>query len=170
MDKISTMQGDLLVSQRLVLLLLLEESSPCLPLPRAEWDFLLNPHLQVVKLCRWKGSINARSKNSVYIQLIIFPVEFDIVQISRHMITACVQAFLTLVLAPDGCSRTVDFETTTSSKLPENFLGNLMSFRERDLLQSESLNLVQSLETTQYSRCRLRKSSCINVDLKCINW
>ena len=51
-------------------------------------------HLQVVSRCRWKGSINARSKNSVYIQLIIFPKEFNIVQISRHLIPACVQFFL----------------------------------------------------------------------------
>ena len=52
-------------------------------------------NLQVVKRCWWKGSINARSKNSVYIELIIFLVEFNIVQISsRHLISACVQALL----------------------------------------------------------------------------
>ena len=50
--------------------------------------------LQLVKRCRWKGSINARSKDSLYIQLILFPLEFNIVQISRHLIPACVQAFL----------------------------------------------------------------------------
>ena len=39
-DDFSAMQRVVLVSQRLVLLL--EESSPCLPLRRAEWGFLLN--------------------------------------------------------------------------------------------------------------------------------
>ena len=41
MDDFSTMQVVVLVSQRL-LLLEQEESSPCLPLRRAEWGFLLN--------------------------------------------------------------------------------------------------------------------------------
>ena len=41
MDDFSEMQRVVLVSQRLVLLML-EESSPCLPLRRAEWGFLLN--------------------------------------------------------------------------------------------------------------------------------
>ena len=40
MDNFSAMQGVVLVSQRLVLLE--EESSPCLPLCRAEWSFRLN--------------------------------------------------------------------------------------------------------------------------------
>ena len=39
MHDFSAMWGVVLVSQRLVLL---EESSRCLPLRRAEWDFLLN--------------------------------------------------------------------------------------------------------------------------------
>ena len=57
--------------------------------------FCRTSHLQVVKRCRWKGSINAHSKNSVYIQLIIFPVEFNVVQIMRRdLIPACVQRFL----------------------------------------------------------------------------
>ena len=55
--------------------------------------FCWNSHLQVFKRCRWKEIINARSKTSVYIQLIIFPVEFNIVQISRHMIPACAKPF-----------------------------------------------------------------------------
>ena len=41
MDDFSTMQGVVLVSQRLVLLLL-EESFLCLPLRQAEWGFPLN--------------------------------------------------------------------------------------------------------------------------------
>ena len=41
MDDFSAMQVIVLVSQKL-LLLLLEERSPCLPLRRAEWGFLLN--------------------------------------------------------------------------------------------------------------------------------
>ena len=48
--------------------------------------------------------------------------------------------------------------------MPEEILGNSMSFLGRNLLQSESLNLVQSRETTQYRRWRLRKSCCYNVD------
>ena len=56
--------------------------------------FCWTSHLQVVKRCRWKGSINARSKHSVYFRLIIFPLVFNIVQISRLLIPACVQGFL----------------------------------------------------------------------------
>ena len=47
--------------------------------------FCWTSHLQVVKGCWREGSINARSKNSVYIQLIIFSVEFNIIQITRHL-------------------------------------------------------------------------------------
>ena len=90
------MQGAVLVSQRLVLFEE-EESSSCLPLRRAEWGFSLNlPTSQVVKRCWWKGSINARSKNSVYNKLITFSVEINIVQISgRDLIPACVHILCT---------------------------------------------------------------------------
>ena len=40
--------------------------------------------LQNVKCCWWKAGINARFKDSVYIQLVIFPVVVKIVQI-RHL-------------------------------------------------------------------------------------
>ena len=184
-DDFWAMHGVELVSQRLVLLLL-EESSPCLPLRRAEWGSLLN--LQVVKRCWWKGSINARSRRSVYMQLIIFPVDFNIVQISRLLIPSCVQTFLCtyawkyfvphfmcsllvgewMEFALDGCSSTVVFETTTSSKLPKEFLGNLLSFLGRDHLQSEPLNLLQIWETTQF--WLLRKSCSFTVDWKFKRW
>ena len=153
--------------------------------------FCWTSHLQVIKSCWWKRSINARSKNSVYIQLIIFPVDFNINQISRQLIQGCVQTFLCTCagkyfipnfmcsllvgcnvqqqLALDGYSRIVVIETT-SSKLPEVFLGNILSFLGRDLLQSESPNLVQCRETIQYRRWRLRKRCCFNVDWKCKNW
>ena len=43
-----------------------------------------------------------------------------------------------------------------------------MSFLGRDLLQSGSLSFVQSRETTQNCRWRLRKSCCLTVNWKCI--
>ena len=91
-EDFSAVQGDVLVSQKLVLLE--EESSPCLPLRRTERGFLLNlpsPNRQTL-LVKW--NINAWSENSIHIQLIISPIEFEIFQISRHLIPACVQVFL----------------------------------------------------------------------------
>ena len=58
-------------------------------------DFCWTSHVQVVKRCCWKGSINARSENSVYIDLIIFSVKFNIVHISRHLMPDCVYIFCT---------------------------------------------------------------------------
>ena len=51
-------------------------------------------HLQAVKCCWWKRSINTLSKDSVYIQLILFAVDSAIVQI-RRLITACVHILCT---------------------------------------------------------------------------
>ena len=93
MEDFSTMQGVVLVSQGLVLLE--EEIFLCLPLRRAEWGFLLNLHLQVVKRFWSKSIINSRSKNSVYIQLINFPVKSNIVHVRRHLIPACVHILCT---------------------------------------------------------------------------
>ena len=56
--------------------------------------FCRTHHLQVVKRCWWKGGINTQPKNGVYIQLVIFPVEFEIVQI-RHLIAAGVHILCT---------------------------------------------------------------------------
>ena len=92
MDNFSAMQGVVLLSQRLVLL---EESSPCLPFRWAEWGFLLHLPSLSRQSCWWKESINARSKKSVYIQLIIFPGEIDIVQMSRHLKPSCVHYLCT---------------------------------------------------------------------------
>ena len=62
--------------------------------------------LQVVKRCWWKGSINARSKNSVYIQLISFSVKFIIVQVSI--------AFL----SKPSCARTLESTSSLISSVP----------------------------------------------------
>ena len=80
-DNFSVMQGVVLASQRLAIL---EESSHCRPVLRSEWGFLLNIASAVVKRCCWKRGINGRSKDSVYIELIIFPKEFNIVKL-RHL-------------------------------------------------------------------------------------
>ena len=57
--------------------------------------FCWTSHLQVVKR-RWKGNINARSKNGIYIQVVVFPVDFDIIQISgRHLIPVCLHILCT---------------------------------------------------------------------------
>ena len=56
--------------------------------------FRWTSHLQVVKRCWWKVGISAWSRDSVYIQLIILPVEFNIVQI-RCLIPVCVHILST---------------------------------------------------------------------------
>ena len=73
-------------------------------------------------------------------------------------------------LALDCCSKCLVFETTTDPKLRNEILVNILYFLERYLLQSEELNLVQSQETTQCRRWRLRKSCCFTAEKKCIEW
>ena len=51
-------------------------------------------HLQTVKRCCWRNVSNARSKDSVYIQLSIFSIKFNIVHIG-HLIPACVHILCT---------------------------------------------------------------------------
>ena len=83
-DDFSAMQCVVLTSQRLVLL---ERISPFPPLHRPEWCFLLNlPSLSRRTLLVKRG-INTRSKDRIYIQLIIFPRESKIVLI-RHLMPA----------------------------------------------------------------------------------
>ena len=57
MDDFSALQWVVLFSQRLVLSGEDEERSTCLPLPRAEWGFLLNllPSPSRQKAVGWKG-------------------------------------------------------------------------------------------------------------------
>ena len=74
----------------------------------------------------------------------------------------------TLELALDGCSKSFIFETTTTSKLPGELPGNLLSFYGRDHSQSKYLNLVQIWETSQYRCWRLIKSFCFTVDWECM--
>ena len=92
---------------------------------------------------------------------ILVQLHFKVLRPSFHVFVAGT-GLLELVL--DDCSRTVVFEITTNSKLPEDFLGDLLSLPGRDLLQSESLNVVQNRKSTQYRHWRLRKSCCFNVD------
>ena len=66
-------------------------------------------HLQVVKRCRWKRSTNARSENSVYIQLIIFPVEFNVVQTA--------DTWYPLVSKP-SCAPTIESTSSLISCVP----------------------------------------------------
>ena len=51
-------------------------------------------HLKIVKGWKGKGRVNSWYKDSVYIQLIINPIEFNIIQI-RHLIPACVHILCT---------------------------------------------------------------------------
>ena len=84
-DDFSTRHGAVSVSQKL---LFLEESAP--PLCREQKHLLLIlPSPSLSNAVGQKGGINSWSKNSVYVQLIIFSVEFNIIQI-KHMIPAYV--------------------------------------------------------------------------------
>ena len=102
--------------------------------------FCSTSHLQVVKRYWWKGVIHARSKNCVYMQLIISPVEFKIVHI-RHLMPASIKILCTytwstsllISIVPsclevrgttrvDGCSKSLVFAAATSSNSQKNFL------------------------------------------------
>ena len=173
------MQEVVLVSQRLVLLL--EESC---------WEvFCWTSHLQVVKRSWWKRSINTRPKiastsswsfsqlNSTssrsadtWYLLVSKTSCAPTLENTSSLISCLLAGWGWLEFPLDGCSITFVLETTTSSKLPEEFFGNLLSFLGRDLLQSESLNFVQIRDTAPYHRWRLIKSCCFNVDGNCIKW
>ena len=58
------------------------------------------------------------------------------------------------------------FGTSTSSKLQEEFLVNVLSFPRRVPLQSGSLTLVQSRETIECPRWKLRKIMLLSCRLK----
>ena len=151
MDDFSAMQGVVLVSQRLVQL---PESLFCPPLRRAEWGFLLNqpsPGRQTLLVTRWYQRQRLHPVD-------LFPTGFqrcpdetlDTIYCgptleSTSSLISCVSCCLLVNgtrarwLFKNSC-----FETTTSFKLAKEFLGKLLSFFGRDVLQSGSLNLVQS--------------------------
>ena len=92
MEKFSAKQGIKLVFKRLVLLL--EESSPCLLLRREKWVLLLNIPSPIRQKVLVRKEYQCSAKNSVYIQRIIFTVDFNFFQI-RHPIPACVHILCT---------------------------------------------------------------------------
>ena len=59
-----------------------EESSPCPALRQSESGFSRWTHLKIVESWRGKGCNYPRSTDSVYIHLIVFPVEFTIFLVS----------------------------------------------------------------------------------------
>ena len=82
----SAMQEVMSVAQTLALL---EGSSPCPPHRRVERHVLLILSARCRQALLGNRGNLPWSEDNVYIQLIIFPVEFNIVQI-RHLIPACV--------------------------------------------------------------------------------
>ena len=93
MDDFSAIRWAVLVSQRL-LLLKEEESSPCLPLGRAEWGFLMNlpsPSRQTLLVKIEYQSLVQKQRPHPADQ---FSNRSQHLQISRHLIPACVHAFL----------------------------------------------------------------------------
>ena len=68
-------------------------------------------------------------------------------------------------LVPDSCSKTIVLETTTSSKLPDEFLGNFGDFSD-EMFYGQSawskvkktLNTSLTTEKNMFLYCRLRKS------------
>ena len=142
--------------------------------------------LQVVKRCWWRRGINARSKDSVHIQLIFFSVESNIVQI-RHLIPDVVpiwdtcpwkyfnpQFMCSLLLFRLRVTRSRARWLFKKSCLWDNNklqavrgFGNLLPFPGRDLSQSGYLNLVQGRETLQYNLWKLRNTCRFTAYWKC---
>ena len=167
MDKLSKIHWILLVSRRLVLLLE-EESSPCLAFFPAEGRFQLNFHSpsrqtllvkrerQCLVLKQRPHPVDHFASRIQHLQVQQTPdtrlcptlLKHPYLNVLRPPFLVLPAGWGWLQLALNGCSRTVVFETTTNCKLPEDFLGNLLSFLGRDLLQSQSLNLAQGRKTT----------------------
>ena len=90
-DNCSVMQDIVLVSQRVVLL---KENSPCPPLVEQNEVFCWSYHLRVFKSCLGQMVISSWSEDRVYMQLINFEVELNIVQF-KHLMTAWVHILCT---------------------------------------------------------------------------
>ena len=165
----------------------LEESSLCPHFRRAEWGFLLNlPPVSPQTLLWEKRVMNSWSKDSVYIQFIIFTAEFDIVQI-RQLIPVYVQILRTYTwknFVPHLMSSSLVRGVSNSRWMvvknflslrhqapscQKTFLGTYCHFLD-EIFYRQSHGIWSKVERPLNTVVGERKLCCFTVDWKCIKW